>query len=68
MSDNERTAQLLEQRQGLQQQRKQANMDASMQRHRVSQAMESLKGSKNIEKLAGAGGSINLSALTAGKI
>ena len=67
MADNERTAQLLAQREQLQQQRKQANMNASMQRHKVSQAMESLKGSKNIEKLAGGGGGINISALTGGK-
>jgi hypothetical protein len=46
MADNEKTAQLLAQREAIQEQRRAANMTASLHRHRVNQLMESMKNVK----------------------
>lgn len=64
MDENDKTAQLLAQRQFIQEQRKVANMNASMHRNKVNQLMESMKNIHNIEKLA-PGGTVDVSALTA---
>jgi hypothetical protein len=64
MDENEKTAQLLAQRQFIQEQRKAANMNASLHRNKVNQLMESMKNIHNIEKLA-PGGTVDVSALTA---
>lgn len=63
MDENEKTAQLLAQRRFIQEQRKAANMTASLHRNKVNQLMESMKSSHNIEKLA-PGGTVDLAALT----
>jgi hypothetical protein len=63
MDENEKTAQLLAQRRFIQEQRKAANMTASLHRNKVNQLMESMKTSHNIEKLA-PGGTIDLGALS----
>jgi hypothetical protein len=47
----------------IQEQRKAANMTASLHRNKVNQLMESMKNIHNIEKLA-PGGSVDASALT----
>ncbi|WIA18967.1 hypothetical protein OEZ85_003636 [Tetradesmus obliquus] len=64
MDENEKTAQLLAQRQFIQEQRKAANMSASLHRNKVNQLMESMKNIHNIEKLA-PGGTVDVSQLTA---
>ena len=51
MDENEKTAQLLAQRRFIQEQRKAANMTASLHRNKVNQLMESMKTVHNIEKL-----------------
>jgi hypothetical protein len=63
MDENEKTAQLLAQRRFIQEQRKAANMTASLHRNKVNQLMESMKSSHNIEKLA-PNGTVDLAALT----
>lgn len=52
MEENDKTEQLLMQRRFIQEQRKAANMTASLHRNKVNQLMESMKTSHNIEKLA----------------
>ena len=52
MDENDKTAHLLSQRQTIQEQRKAANMAASMHRNKVNQLMESMKNVHNLEKLA----------------
>lgn len=63
MDENDKTEQLLSQRRFIQEQRKAANMTASLHRNKVNQLMESMKTSHNIEKLA-TKGTIDLAALT----
>ncbi len=63
MDENEKTAQLLKQRQAIQEQRKAANMRASLHRNKVNQLMESMKNIKNIEKIA-PNGQVDVMALT----
>lgn len=55
MTENDKTAQLLSQRQTIQEQRKAANMAASMHRNKVNQLMDSMKNVHNLEKLAPGG-------------
>lgn len=63
MDENDKTAQLLAQRQYIQEQRKMANMQASLHRNKVNQLMESMKNIKNIEKIA-PGGNVDIGMLT----
>lgn len=60
LEENERTRELLAERQALQEQRKMANINASMQRVALNQMIEKLKRGSNMSKLAA--GSVNLSA------
>jgi hypothetical protein len=62
MDENEKTAQLLAQRKFIQEQRKAANMTASLHRNKVNQLMDSMKNGA-IEKLA-PNGTVDLAALT----
>lgn len=55
MDENAKTERLLEQRRAIQEQRKGANMAASMRRRKVAAAMESMRGVRNIEKMAPGG-------------
>lgn len=63
MDDYERTRYLMRERQDLQVQRKQANMSASLHRHQVAQAMDQLKFTKSLDKLAGPGGNVSINDL-----
>lgn len=62
MDENDKTAQLLAQRRFIQEQRKAANMTASLHRNKVNQLMESMKAVANLDKLA-PNGTIDLAAL-----
>lgn len=55
MDENEKTAGLLAQRRFIQEQRKAANMTASLHRNKVNELMASMKSVHNIEKLAPGG-------------
>lgn len=59
LDDNERTRELLSERQALQEERKMANVNASMQRVALNAMIEKLKRGANFEKLSA--GSISLS-------
>lgn len=63
MDENDKTAQLLSQRRFIQEQRKAANMTASLHRNKVNQLMETMKNVHKIEKLA-PGGTVDIGALT----
>lgn len=67
MDENEKTAHLLSQRQYIQEQRKAANMAASLHRNKVNQLMESMKNVHNLEKLA-PGGSVVRASLVSCRI
>ena len=62
MNENDKTSQLLSQREYIQEQRKAANMNASMHRNQVNQLMDSMKNIKNIEKIA-PGGQVDVNHL-----
>lgn len=62
MDENDKTAQLLAQRRFIQEQRKAANMTASLHRNKVNQLMDSMKAVANLDKLA-PNGTIDLAAL-----
>lgn len=55
MDENAKTERLLEQRRAIQEQRKAANMAASLRRRKVAEVMEAMRGARNIEKLAPGG-------------
>jgi hypothetical protein len=63
MDENDKTAQLLAERRFIQEQRKAANMTASLHRNKVNQLMESLKNVAHLEKLA-PGGTVDIGTLT----
>lgn len=63
MDENDKTAQLLSQRRFIQEQRKAANMTASLHRNKVNQLMDSMKTVHNIEKLA-PNGTVDMGALS----
>ena len=63
MDGYEKTRGLMKERQDLQYQRKMANMHASLQRHSMAQAMDNLRFTKDVSKLAGGGGSVNINSL-----
>lgn len=65
MGEYERTRSMMRDRHELQEQRKMANMHASLQRQAMSQVMDSLRFSKSVGKLAGSGGGVNINELLA---
>ncbi len=63
MNDYDRTRNMLRERQDLQEQRKMANMHASLQRQAMAQAMDSLKFSKSIGSVRASWGALGLPGL-----
>jgi hypothetical protein len=65
MQEYEKTRSMMRERQDLQEQRKMANMHASLQRHAMTQVMDSLRATKNVSMLTGSGGGVNINELLA---
>lgn len=63
MSEYDKTRTIMRERNDLQRRRKMANMQAAMQRQAMSQAMDQLKRTKNMNKLTGPGGTVNVNEL-----
>lgn len=63
MGEYEKTRTIMRERNELQRRRKMANMQAAMQRQAIAQAMDQLKRTKDVNKLTGTGGGINVNEL-----
>mmetsp|Transcript_36136 Transcript_36136/g.80419 ORF Transcript_36136/g.80419 Transcript_36136/m.80419 type:complete len:530 (-) Transcript_36136:827-2416(-) len=62
MNDYDKTRSLMKERQSLQEQRKMANMHASLQRHAMTQVMDQLRFGR-VDKLASSNGQVNINEL-----
>ena len=63
MSEYEQTRTMMRERYKLQDQRKMANMNAALARQSLTQAMDKLRCTKDVSKLAGANGIISINDL-----
>ncbi|MEW5303604.1 MAG: hypothetical protein WDW36_006280 [Sanguina aurantia] len=63
MEEYERTRAMIQERSAVQEQRKMANMTASLHRHMIAQAMDQLKCTKSLDKLTGGSGTVNINDL-----
>ncbi|MEW5317729.1 MAG: hypothetical protein WDW38_009006 [Sanguina aurantia] len=63
MDEYERTRAMIQERSAVQEQRKMANMTASLHRHMIAQAMDQLKFTKSLDKLTGGSGTVSINDL-----